>query len=131
MTEFKKLEMLTMKDNYRYTFRNLCLEESGFALRYGQTTMFLSTCGRNDEEVPESLVSFLKYIGLSLQESTKDSDDGYVRQLQGLSRSLFSGSLTRSIYDRRSIGMLNMSGEGLHIRKSGGCGSSAGTLQMR
>ncbi len=71
---------------YRYTFRNLCLEESGFALRDGQTTMFLSTCGKNPEEVPESLVSFLKYIGLGLQESTKDSDDGYVRQLQAAVR---------------------------------------------
>ncbi len=67
---------------YRYTFRNMCLEESGFALKNGQTTMFLSTRGENQEEVPECLVSFLRYIGASLQESTKESEDAYVRRLQ-------------------------------------------------
>ena len=71
---------------YRYTFQNMCLEEKGFVLKDGQTTMFLSTRGENPEEVPGSLVSFLKYIGLGLSESTKESKDGYVRQLQAAVR---------------------------------------------
>ncbi len=71
---------------YRYTFRNVCLEEQDFILRDGLTTMFLSTCGENPDEVPAELVSFLKFVGLSLQESTKESEDGYVRQLQAAVR---------------------------------------------
>ena len=67
---------------YCYTFRNMCQEKEGFALRDGLTTMFLSTRGKNPEEVPKSLVSFLNYVGSGLQESTKESDDGYVQQLQ-------------------------------------------------
>lgn len=74
------------RGRYRYTFRNMCLEEREFALQDGLTTMFLSTHGTNQDEVPEGLVGFLKYIGLSLQESTKDSEDGYVRQLQAAVR---------------------------------------------
>ena len=74
------------RGKYRYTFRNMCLEEQGFALQDGLTTMFLSTCGTNPAEMPEGLVSFLRYVGLSLQESTKDSEDGYVRQLQAAVR---------------------------------------------
>ena len=74
------------RGKYRYTFRNMCLEEQGFSLQDGLTTMFLSTCGTNPGEVPEGLVSFLRYIGLSLQESTKDSENGYVRQLQAAVR---------------------------------------------
>ncbi len=71
---------------YRYTFRNMCLEEKGFALQDGQTTMFLSTCGKNPDEVPESLVSFLRYIGSNLKESTEESEDDYVRRLQAAVR---------------------------------------------
>lgn len=74
------------RGKYRYTFRNMCLEEQGFVLQDGMTTMFLSTQGTNQDEVPEKLVSFLKYIGLGLQESTKDSEDDYVRQLQAAVR---------------------------------------------
>ena len=48
--------------------------------------MFLSTCGENPEEVPTALVSFLKFVGLSLQESTKESEDVYVRQLHAAVR---------------------------------------------
>lgn len=71
---------------YRYTFRNVCLEKQDFILRDGLTTMFLSTCGENPDEVSAELVSFLKFVGLSLQESTKESEDGYVRQLQAAVR---------------------------------------------
>ena len=71
---------------YRYTFRNVCLEKQDFILGDGQTTMFLSTRGKNPDEVQAELVSFLKFVGLSLQESTKESEDGYVRQLQAAVR---------------------------------------------
>ena len=71
---------------YRYTFRNVCLEKKDFTLRDGQTTMFLSTCGENPDEVPAEMVNFLEFVGLSLQESTKESEDVYVRQLQAAVR---------------------------------------------
>jgi hypothetical protein len=42
----------------------------------------LSTKGENQEDVPEELVKFLKYVGTRLEESEKDFGSEYVRQLQ-------------------------------------------------
>ena len=67
---------------YQYTFKNVCLEEKGFVLRDGRTTVFLNTCGKNRDEVSEKLVCFLEYIGSDLPGSTRDFQDGYVARLQ-------------------------------------------------
>ena len=71
---------------YHPEYKGVRLEKQDFILGDGQTTMFLSTRGKNPDEVPAELVSFLKFVGLSLQESTKESEDGYVRQLQAAVR---------------------------------------------
>ncbi len=39
----------------------------------------LSTKGENQEDVPEELVKFLKYVGTRLEESEKDFGSEYVR----------------------------------------------------
>lgn len=67
---------------YQYTFRNVCLEEKEFRLQDGLTTMFLSTHGKNRDDVPGELVSFLEYVGSDLQASNGEFQDGYVKQLQ-------------------------------------------------
>lgn len=46
---------------YRYTFEARCLEED-FPLDDGAKRIFLSTAGTNAKDVPEELVSFLKYV---------------------------------------------------------------------
>ena len=67
---------------YKYTFDHICREAPGYTLEDGSYTIFLSTKGENDSEVPEELVRFLKYVAADLDESLDDFEDDYVRQLQ-------------------------------------------------
>lgn len=60
---------------YCYTFQNKCHEDSQAKLKDGSRTVFLSTKGKNENEVPEPLVKFLKYVGADLEESKKDFAD--------------------------------------------------------
>lgn len=60
------------KGKYRYTFEQRCLEEN-FALGDETKRIFLSTKGKNDDEVPETLIHFLNYI--------EDSTDTYVNKI--------------------------------------------------
>lgn len=57
------------KELYRYTFSMQC-EESDVSLNDGVKRIFLSTKGKNREEVPEILIDFLGYLN--------DSTDTYV-----------------------------------------------------
>lgn len=54
---------------YRYTFENRCLENPNLGLGSGERTLFLSTAGENEEDEPEELVQFLKYVKADLEES--------------------------------------------------------------
>jgi predicted transposase/invertase (TIGR01784 family) len=67
---------------YCYTFENLCLENRELHMNDGCRTIFLSTKGENDEEVPKSLVRFLKYVKADLAESMDDFGDEFVAKLQ-------------------------------------------------
>ena len=67
---------------YCYTFQPICEEDHQLVLNDGSTSIFLSTCGKNEEETPESLVQFLKYAGADLPASTEEYGDAFVRQLQ-------------------------------------------------
>ena len=67
---------------YRYTFQNVCQEVPGFPLMDGQETLFLSTKGQNEGEVPEELIRFLRFLGSDLKASCGDFQDGYVERLQ-------------------------------------------------
>lgn len=67
---------------YRYTFRNMCWESYGIELKDGGTSIFLSTKGRDNENVSPELVKFLKYVGAELEESTTDFGDEFVGRLQ-------------------------------------------------
>ena len=67
---------------YKYTFDHICREAPGYTLEDGSHTIFLSTRGENDSEVPEELVRFLKYVAADLDESLENFEDDYVRRLQ-------------------------------------------------
>lgn len=67
---------------YKYTFCNICEEESAVDLGDERYTIFLSTRGENPQEVSESLVNFLKFVKADLKESKEESEDSFVRQLQ-------------------------------------------------
>ena len=67
---------------YRYTICRTLKEDNSYDYNDGTHTVFLSTKGTNDGEVPDSLVKFLKYVGARLEDSEKDYDDQLVNRLQ-------------------------------------------------
>ena len=76
---------LSKKPLYRYSYHSIC-SENGEYLEDGRTTIFLSTCGENEAEVPKELVDFLKYVknpGESPETEKRDSYEASVeRQVQ-------------------------------------------------
>lgn len=70
------------KGRYCYTFKNHCLEDDEVILEDGSKTVFLSTYGKNEPEVSEALVKFLRFVKADLAESTKDFDDDFIERLQ-------------------------------------------------
>ena len=75
---------------YRYTLRCAFAEDGSYEYNDGAHTVFLSTKGINDDEVPQSLVTFLKYVGSELEDSKKDYDDPFVKRLQDTVRKVKS-----------------------------------------
>ena len=67
---------------YYYSFQNECQEDTRAKLCDGNKTIFLSTRGKNKEQMPQSLVKFLKFVEADLAESEEDFDDELVRQFQ-------------------------------------------------
>lgn len=67
---------------YCYTFGNECRENRNVKLDDGSYTIFLSTRGENEEEVPAELVRFLKFVTADLEESEEDFQDKLVKQFQ-------------------------------------------------
>lgn len=64
---------------YRYTFEERCLERD-IALGDGAKKIFLSTKGKNEDEVPKELVHFLKYIEESTSEYVSTiTDESIIR----------------------------------------------------
>jgi predicted transposase/invertase (TIGR01784 family) len=73
---------------YRYTKRDTFAEEPSYEYDDGSHTIFLSTKGTNEDEVPEQLVTFLKFVGASLEDSTADYRDALVSRLQASVRKI-------------------------------------------
>ena len=67
---------------YRYTFESRCREENSRSLGEGCRYIFLSTYGRNEDDVPEALVKFLDFVHADFQTSQGDFQDDFVSQLQ-------------------------------------------------
>ena len=85
---------------YRYTITNRCQELNNKAIDDGNTAIFLSTRGTNQEEVPESLVKFLEFVKADLKESGGDFEDDFVKSLQD---SVASIKKSREMGDRFMI----------------------------
>lgn len=67
---------------YRYTFQSVCQETEEASLEDGRRILFLNTRGKNYAEVPEKLVTFLRFVRAGLKESQQDFGDPYVQKLQ-------------------------------------------------
>ena len=66
---------------YRYRFQNVC-RETGRKLGDGAETIFLSTRGKNPDEVSEELVSFLEFVRMGQDGNLEEFGDMYVTRLQ-------------------------------------------------
>lgn len=54
---------------YRYTFQMQCKESNQTPLEDGRRSVFLSTCGENEDEISKELLAFLKFVKADLKES--------------------------------------------------------------
>lgn len=70
------------RGRYRYTFRTKCEEDETVEVKDGRYNLFLSTCGKNEQEVSKELVTFLKFVKADLPKSQEDFHDPYVERLQ-------------------------------------------------
>lgn len=71
-----------MSKKYRYTVKHTIVEDEKIKYCDGSYTVFLSTKGENEDEVPEQLVNFLKYVASEPDEDTQDFEDEFVSRLQ-------------------------------------------------
>ena len=80
---------LSKKPLYKYSYHSVC-SENGECLEDGRTTIFLSTCGENEAEVPKELVDFLKYVKNPEETPGSEKRDSYEasveRQVQRIKR---------------------------------------------
>ena len=67
---------------YCYTFANQCLEDFSLNQADGSRSIFLSTRGNNDADVPKRLVKFLNYVSADLKDCNNDYEDEYIKTLQ-------------------------------------------------
>ena len=67
---------------YKYTIDNMCREVPEYEYQDGVHTVMVSTKGKNEEEVPEELVKFLRFVEADLEKSESDFGSDYVRDLQ-------------------------------------------------
>ena len=65
---------------YRYVFEERCAE-TGEALGDGAKRIFLNTRGTNDQEVPQELIQFLKYVENSTEEVAEGSGNEKIQTL--------------------------------------------------
>lgn len=70
------------QEKYCYTFKTCCLECQGLDMQDGSRSIFLSTCGKNENEVSKKLVNFLRFLKADIEECKEDFGDEFVRQLQ-------------------------------------------------
>ena len=65
---------------YRYTFEERCLEND-ISLGDGTKKIFLSTEGKNDDDVPLELIHFLRYVDNSNDTYVAQTDDVIISRL--------------------------------------------------
>lgn len=70
------------KGKYRYTKKAICEEVPELEMNDGLHTIFLSTKGTNEDEEPEELVKFLKFVGAKPSDSENDFEDAFITRLQ-------------------------------------------------
>lgn len=88
------------KELYCYTCGTKCKEDKFVDCGDGCWTIYLSTKGRNEDEVPESLVRFLRFVAADIEQSEQDFEDEFVDRLQ---RSVHNVKESRKMGERYMI----------------------------
>ena len=88
------------KELYCYTCSTKCKEDASVECGDGCWTIYLSTKGKNAEQVPESLVKFLKFVAADIEQSEQDFEDEFVVQLQ---KSVHGVKISREMGERYMI----------------------------
>lgn len=70
------------KELYCYTMKNKCVEDNLLEFEDGCRTIFLSTKGKNETKVSGSLVKFLKFVAMDIEQSEQEFEDEFVNQIQ-------------------------------------------------
>lgn len=65
---------------YRYTFEDKCIE-TGLSLGDESKTIFLSTKGKNAEDIPQGLIHFLQYVEQSTDTFVEQTNDEIIKKL--------------------------------------------------
>ena len=116
---------------YRYTFEERCLEK-GFPLGDGTCKIFLSTKGRNDGEVPEALVEFLRYVEQSDDACVSGLKDERIHKLHGQIEELKKSREWRGQYMRfeELLQESEAKGEAAGLKKGEAIGLKKGEASM-
>ena len=69
-------------NKYVYTIDNRCRELPEYEYYDGRHTIFLSTRGNNADEVPEDIVTFLRFVDADLERSREDFGSGFIARLR-------------------------------------------------
>lgn len=76
------------KEKYCYTFENRCLQDFSLSMGDESRSIFLSTEGKNYENIPKELKAFLDFVKSDTPENDTEVDDAYVKVLQKSIRSV-------------------------------------------
>ena len=70
------------KGKYCYTFEKRCLQDFELDMGDFSRSIFLSTEGKDEENIPKELKAFLNFVKTDAPENNAEIDDAYVKSLQ-------------------------------------------------
>ena len=76
------------KEKYCYTFEKRCLQDFSLDMGDASRSIFLSTEGKDTENIPKELKAFLDFVKTDTSENNAETDDAYVKTLQQTIRSV-------------------------------------------
>ena len=70
------------KGRYCYTFENRCIEEFSISMGDESRSIFLSTEGRDVENISKELKAFMEFVKMDNPENNTEIENKYVKELQ-------------------------------------------------
>lgn len=70
------------KGRYCYTFENRCIEEFSISMGDESRSIFLSTEGRDVENISKELKAFMEFVKMDNPENNTETENKYIKELQ-------------------------------------------------